>query len=787
LKSRRQPRGTVMQLTAGPGDPLYEFGDFIADPVVGRLYHDGDEVPLTPKAFKVLMVIVGSRGRLVDREELFRQIWPHTFVEPNNLARNVSMIRRALHERDGDQDYIVTVSGRGYRFMAPVSQVSRASFADHPRAATSEGASRDDAPRQRVEAVPQAGEAVPFTVSSRSTAAFTRMVNPSRHALSVAAVLVGLLSVAGALAVGSRGNGADPDSPRRLWQLTTTGRLNGEPTWSPDGQSIAYSSDRGGNYNIWTQRVSGGGPLQITSGPSRDRQPSWSPDGRRIAFRSERDGGGLFVVPVAGGGARKIAHFGYQPQWSPDDTRVLFCAGRDLYFVRLDGVSPTLVPGAVLSNVPGRCRVAWHPDGRRISVYGRHEAEGSTLLTIPLSGGPRILSHISSSVEERLREAGLRLGSFVWAPRGDALYFEGRSDRTQNLWRIRVNPRTLEWIAGPDRLTTSSGLDSVVALSADGKRLAFGSRFERTSVWSLPFDPVAGRITGTGQPITPEGANAKILDVSPDGSQLVYRVTARDTDELWIRSIDRETDWLRKVEVNAAIVHPRWSRDGTRLAYLRRPTNRTQPASIVLIAADNGNERQVFPAAQSIAMVYDWALDGDSFLVRCRTNSVRNAICRLSTASAPGSRREMQVVAADADRNLYAAAYSPDGRWVSFIAARDLSRSAVFVSPSTGGRWIAITNSEDYWFRDLPRWSPDGRTLYFLSNHTGFWNVWGRRFDPAAGGPLGDPFQISHFDSSVAMVGPDVSSLQFAVTRERLILPVTQASGAVWILENVDH
>jgi hypothetical protein len=147
----------------------------------------------------------------------------------------------------------------------------------------------------------------------------------------------------------------------------------------------------------------------------------------------------------------------------------------------------------------------------------------------------------------------------------------------------------------------------------------------------------------------------------------------------------------------------------------------------------------------------------------------------------------MHVIAADGTRNLYAAAYSPNGRWVSFIAVRDRTRSAVFISPATGGAWVPVTSTDDQSFRDLPRWSPDGRTLYFLSNHTGFWNLWGRRFDPEGGRPLGEPFQISHFDSSVQMVGPDVSALQYAITGDRLVLPVTQASGAVWILEDVDQ
>jgi hypothetical protein len=124
---------------------------------------------------------------------------------------------------------------------------------------------------------------------------------------------------------------------------------------------------------------------------------------------------------------------------------------------------------------------------------------------------------------------------------------------------------------------------------------------------------------------------------------------------------------------------------------------------------------------------------------------------------------------------------------VSFIAAPDLSRSTVFVSPAAGGPWIPLTPTDDHYFEDKPRWAPDGRTVYFLSNRTGFWNVWGQRFDPHAGRAVGEPFQVSFFDSSDRMVRRDVSNLQIAITDDRLILPVTHTSGAVWVLENVDR
>jgi Tol biopolymer transport system component len=292
---------------------------------------------------------------------------------------------------------------------------------------------------------------------------------------------------------------------------------------------------------------------------------------------------------------------------------------------------------------------------------------------------------------------------------------------------------------------------------------------------------------GDGEAVTPDGSDAEILDLSPDGSQLAYRVASRNRHELWIRSLDRQADHLRTVEVGAAIVQPRWSRDGTQLAYLRRPADPQRAASVVLLTANDDGQQRVVPAARSPEMVYDWSVDGRSLLVRCRTNQTFSAICRLANSAEEGVAPDMDLVAADARRNLYAAKHSPDGQWVSFIAATDLTRSTVFISPVGGGSWIPMTEDQDRYFEDKPRWSPDGRTLYFLSNRNGFWNLWGRRFDPDGGRALGEPFQVSRFDSSLQMVRDNVSNVQVAITSRRLILPVTQIAGAVWLLDNVDR
>jgi hypothetical protein len=99
-----------------------------------------------------------------------------------------------------------------------------------------------------------------------------------------------------------------PPSPapqRTLAQVTFGAGLQAEPTWSPEGRFLAYSSDRAGNFDIWVQQVGSGEPLQLTTDAAHDWQPSWSPDGKQIAFRSERGGGGLFVAPFRVGARRR--------------------------------------------------------------------------------------------------------------------------------------------------------------------------------------------------------------------------------------------------------------------------------------------------------------------------------------------------------------------------------------------------------------------------------------------------------------------------------------------------
>src|SRR2546425_10375110 len=101
----------------------YEFGPFRIDASERQLLRDGKLVPLTPKVFDVLLVLVQNSGRLLSKDEVMKLVWPNTAVEEGNIARNISTLRNALGERPRELQFIETIPWRGYRFVANVKRV----------------------------------------------------------------------------------------------------------------------------------------------------------------------------------------------------------------------------------------------------------------------------------------------------------------------------------------------------------------------------------------------------------------------------------------------------------------------------------------------------------------------------------------------------------------------------------------------------------------------------------------------------------------------------------------
>ena len=274
-----------------PTVQVIHFATFEVDLRTGEVRKGGVKLKLSGQPFQVLAILLERPGEVVTRDELQKRLWPATFVDvDHNLNTAINKIREVLGDTAENPRFVETLPRRGYRFIAPVDGNESAARAGEDQS------------------------------SQRATGSHSWAM---RLALAVAACLI--LAGAGWI-VYMRRHAPAPSAQKSLTRLTFDDGLQIGATWSPDAGYIAYSSDRGGKFDIWVQHLSGGEPMQVTRGPGEHWQPAWSPDGRYIAYRSEEEQAGLYIVPALGGAGRerKIASFGYYPRWSLDSSRILF-------------------------------------------------------------------------------------------------------------------------------------------------------------------------------------------------------------------------------------------------------------------------------------------------------------------------------------------------------------------------------------------------------------------------------------------------------------------------------
>jgi Tol biopolymer transport system component/DNA-binding winged helix-turn-helix (wHTH) protein len=798
---------------------FYSFDRFRVDSVKRLLLRDGAPVPLTPKAFDILVLLLQRSGGVVEKDDILREIWPDTVVEENNLARNISTLRKVLDDTPGQNRFIVTIPGRGYQFVGDVEE----SGAPPPHAPTApshpivaSGPSPAPGPpagspglfipgEPRLE--PAGSDRLPQPNGGQAVADAQAREGSSRQtplrALAVALVLITFAAVGYAIRTSRRPPPAEPASPtHQIWQLTFASGLQDEPSWSPDGRMVAFSSDRGGNLDIWIQSVDGGNPVQVTNSPEHDWQPDWSTDGRRLVFRSERGGGGLYVVPILGGAEQQIASFGYHARWSPDGKQILFqrsnfvgrvLGAKELYTVALDDRAPRKMLSAFLNEF-GSFRTAWHPDSKRISVWGNHLKEGLTFWTVPLDGsGAPVKSALAPVVRERFKKASVRFAdaddlplSFLWSPSGDALYFEGNSRGVRNIWKVEVEASTLQWRLGPERLTTGADVNAGISLSRDGQKLAFAVRDDRIRLWSFQIDAASGRVAGAGEPITASAFDALSPVLSRDGTQLIFGAERGGTQELWRKSIVDGRETLVVAGDDFHRVGPVWSYDNSRVMYLRSrrdPAGGTSESELVTVPVSGGQE-QVLRTEEQVDRLFDWSADGAWILAAAwpRPGAPYELILLPADAKSGAERR---VLASDSQSNLWKARLSADQKWVVFTVPTEPGASAIYAVPAAGGDRVKITSG--VFFDDRPRWSPDGRIVYFLSSRSGFFNVWARRFDSDRGAALGEPFAVTQFNDPAQTIPPRTVQLGMSISRDRLIIPIASASGNIWVLDGLNR
>jgi DNA-binding winged helix-turn-helix (wHTH) protein len=266
------------------------FGLFELDLRAGELRKGGRKIRLQEQPLQILAMLLARPGEVVTREQIRQRLWSNdTTVEfDHSINAAIKRLRDALGDSAERPRFVETLPRRGYRCIAAVE--------------SSESSTAPAAPRSPV-----------------SAPAATRSGRHVPVALSATAAVAGLLAVAAAIWIGltHTTTPAGASSPITV-PLTGNSGIETLPSFSPDGQQVAYAWDRatGSDLDIYVKLIGGGPPLRLTDGDADEYSPTWSPDGRQIAFlRRSTEGAGIFVIPAFGGPEHKLGEL--SARWFP--------------------------------------------------------------------------------------------------------------------------------------------------------------------------------------------------------------------------------------------------------------------------------------------------------------------------------------------------------------------------------------------------------------------------------------------------------------------------------------
>jgi len=668
---------------------IYEFGAFQLEPGERRLMHDGKPVPLTPKAFDTLVMLVERAGHLVEKEELIAVLWPDSFVEEANLAQHVWTIRKTLGDGDNGGPFIETVPKKGFRFVAPVVGRSR----------------RDEESPVSAKAINGATTAA-TTAPSASSAEYivTGIKQHKRAAALIGAIIIVVSAVL--VYVLSRRTPSTKEVPLKnvsFTQLTDQAGPEYFPSLSPDGKSFVYASHAAGNWDIYLQRVGGKTAINLTKdSPADDTQPAFSPDGERIAFRSEREGGGIFVMGATGESVKRLTDFGFNPAWSPDGKEIA-CAdegvlgpfsrqnpnsriwafniatGEKRQITQVDAVGPN-----------------WSPRGYRIAFQGRRNSAQRDIWTIPAGGGEPV---------EVTNDPAMDWNP-VWSPDGNYLYFVSDRGGSMNLWRVPIEEQTGKLLGSAEAITTPSPSVAHLSFSRDGRRLAYASLVRSGNLQRVGFDPVKEAVVGQPAWVTQGSRLATTPDVSADGEWLTFAQIGKQENIFVVKQdgagLRQLTDDIYRDRA------PRWSPDSKRIVF---HSDRTGKWEIWMINADGSGLKQITDTKDT---VFDpiWSPDGTRLAYDAR-GTTRPAIIEVGKSWQEQTPQTLPTMR-ESGEHFGVYSWSPDGR--KLAGGRVPSPSGVLVYSLESQQYEKLTDfgRNAVWLNDSRRILFDDRSKLYL-------------------------------------------------------------------------
>jgi Tol biopolymer transport system component len=423
------------------------------------------------------------------------------------------------------------------------------------------------------------------------------------------------------------------------------------PSVSPDGKSFIYQGKAVGQWDIYFQRVGGKNPVNLTHGSDVDNiQPAFSPDGQRIAFRSERDGGGIFIMGATGEDVKRLTDFGYNPSWSPDGKEIV-CSTAWFQFpnhrfgnLRSQVFRISVATGEkqlVHTGRPDAVQAHWSPHGHRLAFWGSRDGNRD-IWTAPANGGQAVPVTTDSHID----------WNPVWSPDGNYLYFSSDRGGTMNLWRVHIDEKSGRLLGPLDPITTPSLDSGFISLSPDGKSLLYVQQTVTRALFKLAFDP--SREAPVGRPL-PIIEGPRPFDLSPDDRWLVYEALHGKQDDIFLIGADGKglrhlTDDIYNDR------EPRWSPDGKSIAF---QSNRGGTWQIWTIRPDGSGLAQLTNDARGDVSGPVWSPDSSRLAYAIK--DVDSFIMDAKKPWAVQSPRSLPRVSG-LDAYFQVASWSPDGQ-----------------------------------------------------------------------------------------------------------------------------
>lgn len=564
------------------------------------------------------------------------------------------------------------------------------------------GRSTDDAvpPDRALEQTPAHRYATAAEVADALRAAETagRAAGAVRRWRSPVAVAAGAGAVAALVgAAWWLATSSPPAGPPTFTRLTDQPGPELYPTLSPDGASLAYAGRSSGNWDVYLLRVGGKNPINLTEDSrADDTQPAFSPDGQRIAFRSERGGGGIFVMGATGESVKRLTDRGYNPAWSPDGKEVAYATSR---FVRPDIrwdvasqlVAVNVTTGATRVLTPtGQDAVQphWSPRGHRIAYWGNRGAVRD-IWTIRADGSEPVAVTDDAHLD----------WDPVWSADGRFLYFSSDRGGSMNLWRIAIDERSGNVLGRPEPVTTPSPYSGYIAVPRHGARIAYVQQVRTVNLAHIGFDPARGTVVGEPVLITQGLRDVMGPRVSPDGRWVSFFTLGKQED-LFVMRIDG-TGLRQLTEDTYRDRGARWSPDGTRIGFFSTRSGRYE---IWSINVDGSDPQQLTDFGCNLGPI--WSPDGTRFVCN-KFPGVTPLVVTLRNSTKYGAVQPL-VPWGENGEAFRPWDWSPDGRSLAGHVGTPAGPSGIVVYSFESRQYQQLTE-----IGQNPRWLSDSRRLLF--------------------------------------------------------------------------